>query len=264
LKISNSSIQSLVSEFLHKGFLHFRFDQESLKELRVLKELFTRALHECIPEEDIRSSDTTFSLEKFHHFYDDPDLNELKLSVIASLNGIERFNARFILDPLPSILEELLGKDLLIQKNVNLVAQRPGDIDNSELHSDFPGNSAFEIVIWIPFVDCDRSTGMFLEPLEESRAFADELVNSRGAKWEEIKHNLETSSRVVPVGFGEGLIFMTPLFHGSRVFSGDTCRFSINFRVKGLFSPSGLKDQYSFWRIFKVSEFTKVASSFYK
>jgi len=146
---------------------------------------------------------------------------------------------------------------------VNLVIQRPKDQDNSELHRDFPSNSGFELVIWLPLVDCSTSMSLYLVDRKESSGIAKALKDTDGSDWQTVKDRVESNPPFVEVKFGECLIFLTPLFHGSKVHYENSTRFSFNFRMKPLFAPSGLKDPYSFWEIFSTSEFTKLALSYY-
>ena len=71
-----------------------------------------------------------------------------------------------------------------------MVIQRPHDVDNAELHSDFPTNSAFEVVVWVPG-DCDKSNGMYLKNLAQTRAMIDELEESEGSSWTKLKLKLK-------------------------------------------------------------------------
>ena len=209
-------------------------------------------LEDCLP----------LNLERFHKLHLGTDLNTFRLRLISELNDTVSLNSQLLLDPLPTIVEHLLGPDLLIQRHVNLVIQRPGDVDNAELHSDFPANSAFEVVVWVPMVDCDKSNGLYLQSLAQTKSMINELQESEGESWARVKAKVEEDAIAIPVAFGECLIFMTPLFHGSKINTSNVTRTSFNYRVKGMFSPCGKKDPFNFWEIAKISAFTKTALSF--
>ena len=53
-----------------------------------------------------------------------------------------------------------------MQKNLNLSIQLPKDTNSLlPLHADtWSGNSPFEVVIWIPLVDCIKTKSMFILP----------------------------------------------------------------------------------------------------
>ena len=152
--------------------------------------------------------------------------------------------------------------DILIQKHVNLVIQRPGDLDNSELHRDAPANSEFEVVVWVPFVDCSADMSLFILNLETTAKWLNELRKSNGSNWAQVKSKIETEATPIPVNFGEALIFMTPLYHGSKINTGLSTRVSTNFRLRSMFAPSGLKDTLNFWEILAISPFTKNVCQF--
>ena len=65
-----------------------------------------------------------------------------------------------------SFIKSLVGNELVIQKRINLSIQLPND-DSSLLpvHADvWNGDSPFELVMWIPMVNCYNSKSMFILP----------------------------------------------------------------------------------------------------
>lgn len=196
-------------------------------------------------------------LDDLHKVLTVSDINDYRLRCIKKLNEIDSINKRLLLDPLPGFVTSLIGPDQLIQKNVNLVIQRPLDIDNSELHRDYPGNSEFEIVIWMPMVDCPSDMSMYVLDFNRSVDIAKRIKNSPEGGLSALHETVKNHGVFVPVDFGEALVFMTPLFHGSKINQNERTRVSFNFRLRGLFHPNGLRDAYSFWRVLNVSEFSK-------
>ena len=60
-----------------------------------------------------------------------------------------------------------------MQNSINLSIQFPGD-DSSLLpvHSDvWSGDSPYEIVVWLPLVDCYKTKSMFLLPPKKYKEF---------------------------------------------------------------------------------------------
>ena len=47
--------------------------------------------------------------------------------------------------------------DIIVQKNVNLAIQMPNDTSRPLFHKDTPLSSKYEVVLWIPLVDCSKS-----------------------------------------------------------------------------------------------------------
>ncbi len=249
----------VVEEFNTHGFAKVQL--RSLAQLREVRRQYAELMRKLSDQKSMEDCLPT-ALERCHELPLRTDLNTFRLKLISELNDIAGFNSQLFLDPLPKIVEHLLGPDLLIQRHVNLVIQRPHDVDNAELHSDFPTNSAFEVVVWVPMVDCDKSNGMYLQNLAQTRAMINELEESEGKSWARVKAKVEEDAIAVPVSFGECLIFMTTLFHGSKINTSNVTRTSFNFRLKGMFSPCGQKDPFNFWEIAKISAFTKTALSF--
>ena len=108
--------------------------------------------------------DIDYGLNNFHKLISnitDPELNEKRVLLINKFN--ETCNpGNLIFDAFKDNIIKLLGPDLLIQKNCNIVIQKPNDPNPSELHRDAPANSPYEIVLWIPLVDCYKSKAMYL------------------------------------------------------------------------------------------------------
>ena len=73
-----------------------------------------------------------------------------------------------IYDAFSEVYTSLLGADLLVQKNVNVVISEPEDPNNSELHSDAPANSYYEVVTWLPLVDTYGTKTLYLVDRERS------------------------------------------------------------------------------------------------
>ena len=195
-------------------------------------------------------------LDGLHNILNLPDINNFRIDCIERLNALEGFNARLLLDPLPDFFTSLFGPDQLIQKSVNLVIQRPADQDNSELHRDYPGNSEFEIVVWIPMVNCPVDMSMYVLDFHRSVEVARGLERNAELGWDFLKQRVKEHAKHIPVDFGEALVFMTPLFHGSNINTTDRTRVSFNFRLKGLFYPCGMRDPYAFWSVLRTSAFT--------
>ncbi|MEM8960905.1 MAG: sporadic carbohydrate cluster 2OG-Fe(II) oxygenase [Acidobacteriota bacterium] len=166
------------------------------------------------------------------------DLNPLRLAVFRGLN--ERAWLRPACYRLAErALHALVGNELAMQRRVNLSIQMPGD-DSSllPLHADsWSGDSPYELVLWIPLVDCQRTKSMFILPrAEQERLVTDEVVTTAGSV-EALFRVVEPAIHFLDVPFGEVLLFDQNLLHGNRVNQETTTRWSLNCRFKGLFTP---------------------------
>ena len=102
----------------------------------------------------------------------DSNLNSFRLKVLDSINKDPNFKYHYFEVARPFI-EAIAGNELAMQKRVNLSIQLPED-DSSLLvvHSDvWAGDSPFEIVVWLPLVNCFRTKTMYILPPNKNDKF---------------------------------------------------------------------------------------------
>ena len=70
-------------------------------------------------------------------------------------------------------LEAIVGNELVMQKKINLSIQLPEDQDSLlAVHSDvWSGDSPFEVVVWLPLVNCFRTKSMYILPANSINQF---------------------------------------------------------------------------------------------
>ncbi len=188
------------------------------------------------------------------------ELNDRRMRLIGEVNTAVD-GAELVFRAFESSLGQLLGPDILAQRTTNLVIQQPGDPNPSELHRDAPANSPYEVVVWVPLVDCYGSKSMYLLPREQTRVALARLTE-RPDDWEGFHEYCLSLARGVDVPFGHALIFWSGLLHGSHVNREPETRFSLNVRYKSLFAPSGLKEPFEFFRILRTSPLTHLGLTF--
>ena len=130
-----------------------------------------------------------------------------------------------------------------MQMRVNLSIQMPND-DSSLLpiHADtWSGDSAYEVVVWIPLVDCYDTKSMYiLDPSyinEFNHVFKDKRVDDSDSLFDVFKDKVEW----IKIKYGQVLIFNQSLPHGNIVNKTKETRWSMNCRFKSVFSPCGDK-----------------------
>lgn len=204
--------------------------------------------------------------------------------VDADLNGLHRHlatpdhAARFRMDLTKAMIEDLdvgatvfdafgdyltrlVGNDVLSQRVPNVVFQPPGDPHPTQLHRDAPANSPYEVVVWLPLVDCFATKSMYIldrastiEALDAFRAAPDDEAAFRTV--------LESRSVQVEVPYGSALLFWSALFHGSVVNREHESRISLNTRFKNLFAPLGMKDPFRYFSILRTTPLTRLGMRF--
>ncbi|MDX2225667.1 MAG: hypothetical protein SFY92_00995 [Verrucomicrobiae bacterium] len=185
------------------------------------------------------------------------EFNDFRLGMIRHVN--EKIDAgQMIFEAFRAPLVCLLGEDILIQKGTNLTIQQPGDPDKSDPHRDAPPNSLYELVVWVPLVDCYGTKGMYVLDRENTQKAMQVLDGSRGS-YDRFEHFCEESSDTLRVPFGHALIFWAGLVHGARINQEQETRWTINIRFKSLFSPNGLKEPFQFFKIMQLSPLTRMA-----
>ena len=167
-----------------------------------------------------------------------PQLNDFRLALINAMDEATWLKAACFALARRAI-ENLVGNELAIQRKVNLSIQMPSD-DSSllPLHSDcWDGDSPFEVVLWIPLVDCFATKSMFLLPRHETTETARNMARFGRRGTEDFFRDVEPRLSWLTVPFGSVVIFSHTVMHGNRVNLEATTRWTLNCRFKSLFSP---------------------------
>jgi len=188
-------------------------------------------------------------LDEVHHHIDPAHLNDLRVRVMAHLADHSRVRP-WLLALAEPYLEDLVGNELAIQLRPNLSVQLPGDLDSVlALHADtWSGHSPFEIVVWVPLVDCWGTKSMYLTPPGAARDLWERFEGGGATTTDDLFAAVEDVVRWITVPFGEVLLFDQSLPHGNRANLEPTTRWSINCRFTGVFTPyadKGLGDFFT-------------------
>lgn len=200
-------------------------------------------------------------LNSLHKAFKSPeDANSFRLKLTSQLSNQIDVGSK-VFELFRSKLEPLVGPDILVQKTPNLVFQPPEYPIPTELHRDAPANSPYEVIVWLPFVDCFDTKSMYLLDREHSQLAAEHIKQNPNDKngFDEI---LLAHAALMKVPFGSALIFWSGLFHGSIVNKEGESRLSLNIRYKNLFSPAGIKDQLRYFNILQTSQLTDLGLDF--
>ena len=166
------------------------------------------------------------------------ELNDFRLNVIEAINNEAWFRPAY-LSLARAAIENIVGNELSMQRRINLSIQIPDD-DSSLLpvHADvWSGDSAFEVVLWTPLVDCAKTKTMYLMPPNEDRKIQENFSAFNGKNSEDLYESIKSFVRFLEVPFGHVLLFSQTLMHGNRVNKEAQTRWSMNCRFKSVFSP---------------------------
>ena len=169
-------------------------------------------------------------------------LNALRLAVINGLNADPSLMPGFF-GMARRHIEWVVGNEIAMQRGINLSIQLPRDASSLlPLHSDvWDGNSPYEIVLWLPLVDCYKTKSMYVLPRPQSRRANREFMD-KGFNAEELFQRIKPELVWLDVPYGNAVLFTHCLLHGNRVNEEKTTRWTFNIRLKGLLTPYGAKE----------------------
>ena len=165
-------------------------------------------------------------------------LNELRLNTYRKMNATPWFRPTYF-GLARSTIETLVGNELAMQNRVNLSIQLPKD--NSSLlavHADaFGGETPFQVVEWLPLVDCYKTKSMFILPRKKSEAAYDTFTKYEGRGMDALYEDVKNDVVWCDVPYGHVLVFSPNYLHGGVVNDEPETRWSMNCRITGLFTP---------------------------
>lgn len=165
-------------------------------------------------------------------------LNKVKLKIMQSLNADPQ-SRPLIYNLAKRQLWWIVGSELAMQRTLNLSIQLPND-DSSLLpvHSDvWMGNSPYEVVFWIPLVNCFKTKSMYVLPLKQSEAVFNNFEKYSHLSAEKLYESIEKDVVWLDVPFGHGVIFSHSILHGNIVNKEPQTRWTFNVRFKSLLTP---------------------------
>ena len=177
-------------------------------------------------------------LNQVHRSVSVAELNALRLAAINAINA-EPWTRRAYFEIARDGLELLVGNELVMQRRLNLSIQMPGD-DSSLLaaHADvYDGDSPYEVVVWLPLVDCYDSKSMFLLPPQANARAEAAFGRYQSGSTEDLYADVEEDLTWIDIPFGHYLLFNQNLIHGNRINREGETRWSMNCRFKSVFSP---------------------------
>jgi sporadic carbohydrate cluster 2OG-Fe(II) oxygenase len=153
-----------------------------------------------------------------------------------------------------------------MQNRINFSIQLPEDKTSLlDIHADvFSGETPFQVVQWLPFVDVESTKSMFILPRPKSESVVARLADfSRGgmrALYDAVKHDLVW----LKIPYGKVLIFSPNFLHGNVVNVESTTRWSVNCRFTGLFTPYDVAEKSlgSFYLPITVRPVTRLGLAF--
>jgi len=251
--------QRMADEYLRQGYI-IRPVADSAA-LDCMRGQFVRLIEEITGIKSL--DDPSVLLNEIHKSLAIDELNAFRLSVIRGINATEGFREMYFRVARP-YLETLVGNELAMQLRVNLSIQLPND--NSSLlpvHADtWSGDSPFEVVVWVPLVDCYRTKAMYLLPPQKYAELSGDFAAKAGESSEALYLSIKDDVKWLDIRYGEVLLFDQSLPHGNRVNDEPETRWSMNCRFKGVFTPYGDKKIGEFFEPITLRAASKCGMSY--
>jgi len=250
----------LIEDFEERGYCLFDIeDRDGLERIR-----------RAVATKLAREVGTTFDDGRITELLDKADqhipadqLNAVRLSIFHGMNREPWFRPTYFRIA-RHVLAALVGNELAMQRRINLSIQLPRD-DSSLLpvHSDvWSGDSPFEVVVWLPLVDCYRTKSMFILPRKRNDEHCSRLAELRSVDTEALFESIEPDLDWLDVPLGRGLIFTHTLMHGNRVNEEKHTRWSMNCRFKSLLSPYDTKRLGEFFEPITLRAATRIGMTY--
>ncbi len=229
---------TLAKEYIEKGYFVGQIkEKETISWIR--KSLINIAKEELNIKKAV--SEDNF-LDSIHEYLKVSQLNDFRLTMIRRMNLLPEFRQNYykVIKP---YLDIIVGNEVSMQLKVNLSIQLPED-DSSLLpiHADtWSGDSPFEVVAWIPLVDCYKTKSMYILPAKKYPIIEKNFRTMSDANTDDLYSSVENDIEWLKIKYGEVLIFNQALPHGNRVNLENESRWSMNCRFKAVFTPYGDK-----------------------
>jgi len=203
------------------------------------------------------------SLDQAHESVSINELNAFRLDVIKEINDQPWLREAYY-QTAKAYLDILVGNELAMQLRVNLSIQMPGDESSLlPVHADtWSGDSPYEVVVWLPLVDCYNTKSMYFLPPKAANNLSSNFKLHAQEDSEQLFGVIKNDVKWVKVDYGEVLIFNQIYPHGNRINEENETRWSMNCRFKSLFSPYQDKKIGEFFEPVTMRPVTKVAMSY--
>lgn len=216
----------------------------------------------------IMSSFKAKDLSYLHQHTDISDINEERINAFKKLNSITDWDIKYF-SMAKSVLQKLLGPDLLIQRKLNLSVQMPKD-DTSKLgmHADtLSGQSPFEVVMWTAFSEFEPEAGMYYFDVETSKLIFQDMLKTEEEGLDELREKYWAKRKFIKISKSQIAIFTGTVFHGNIINETNNTRVSVNCRFKNIFSPEGSDDLSErgvgiFYKLLQTSPVTQIAKEY--
>ena len=256
LNFASKNERKISKDFEKKGYVIQ--DVLDTKSLENIKKILVNSINKKTKlKKKIESNNL---LDFFHNKIKKKNLNSVRLDIIKDLNKNKKLKELYYLIAKP-FLDILVGNELAMQTRINLSIQLPRDKSSLlPVHSDvWSGDSAFEIVVWLPLVDCYKTKSMYiLNPSKLGKVNSIIYKNKKNSS-EKLYQSIKKDINWIDIKYGQVLLFNQTLPHGNRINNEKETRWSFNCRFKGIFTPYKDKKIGEFFEPITMKKISEIA-----
>ncbi len=253
---NNISHQKRVeNEFLKEGYTINKI--ENTHDLKWIKDQYLKIICDEIKIKNRHGLENDF-FNNIHKFVKKTRLNDFRLKIIDRVNSSKKFKRLYYKICKP-YLDILVGEELVMQNRINLSIQFPKD-KSSLLHTHadtWDGNSPFEIVVWLPLVDCYKTKSMYILPYSQYKNF-EKYYKKRKEKKLNTFNKFRKKFKWLKIDYGQILLFNQSLPHGNVMNKEKETRWSMNCRFKNPFTPYSEKKIGEFFSPLKLKPLSEL------
>lgn len=227
-------------EFLDKGYIIFPLDNTSGSIVNNIRDEIFKFSSDFLKLPSTVTPDDFFNhTEKYIKF---DQVNDLKLKIMSLTSQDAKFHAG-LYHSAKKYLDIIVGNEVCMQRSLNMSIQLPQDESALlPLHTDvWSGNSPYEVVLWLPLVDCFKTKSMYVLPLQLSREVFENFSEYEKMDAETLYKSLEKKMVFLEVPKNHAVLFSHTILHGNRLNIESETRWTYNIRFKSVFSPFGTK-----------------------
>jgi sporadic carbohydrate cluster 2OG-Fe(II) oxygenase len=233
MELDNKKDKETCKAYLKNGYVIRDIKNEN--SLNWISNEYKKIVSKILKIENKRNNQDLFN--QIHKLVKIKDLNKFRLQVYNKINKNAHFKLHYY-NLAKEYLDLLAGNELVMQSRINLSIQYPKD--NSSLlpiHADtWSGVSPYEIVVWLPLVDCYKTKSMYYMKSDKTYLLK-RLFKNKNLSPKNIFSKIKNEINWLNVKYGQILIFDQSIPHGNVVNKEKETRWSMNCRFKSVFSP---------------------------
>tara|TARA_B100000780_G_scaffold259496_1_gene210597 strand:- start:11269 stop:12081 length:813 start_codon:yes stop_codon:yes gene_type:complete len=257
--------KTLSDKFIKEGYIVA--DIINKKSLEFIKEKIKKLSILFLKKNKIKLKKVTNKdfFDQIHKSLPSKKINDFRLNILKNVLQDQNIREHYYLLA-KSYLDIIVGNELSMQRRINLSVQTPNDPTSIlNIHTDvWSGDSPFEVVLWIPLVDCFKTKRMFIIPPKENEKVFKKKLSSLGIKsTSDLYKYYKKKLKFIDINYGQILIFNQNLLHGGVINREKTTRWSLNCRFKNIFTPYDEKKLGEFFEPITLKPASRIGIKYY-